>query len=109
VRGINPLLTTEETMQFEQFKSSLAGAAPPGRTSGARQALWWEAKGDWDKAPHGWQDSHDEKGAWAHAYLHRVEGDEHNSAGWYRRAGKTPSTAPLDQEWEEIARALLAS
>jgi hypothetical protein len=96
-------------MQFEQFKSSLAGAAPPAGTSGAVQALWWQAKGDWHKAHRCCQDSHDEKGAWAHAYLHRVEGDEHNSAGWYRRAGKTPSTAPLDQEWEEIARALLAS
>ena len=50
---------------------------------------------------------HDEHGAWAHAYLHRVEGDEHNAAGWYRRAGKTPSTAALTAEWEEIARAVL--
>jgi hypothetical protein len=96
-------------MQFEAFKSSLAGAAPPAGASGAVQALWWQAKGDWHQAHRCCQDSHDDKGAWAHAYLHRVEGDERNSAGWYRRAGKTPSTAPLDQEWEEIARALLAS
>jgi len=48
-----------------------------------------------------------ENGAWAHAYLHRVEGDERNAGGWYKRAGKTPSTASLDSEWEEIARALL--
>jgi hypothetical protein len=96
-------------MQFEQFKSSLAGAAPPAGASGAVQALWWQAKGDWHQAHRCCQDSHDEKGAWAHAYLHRVEGDERNSAGWYQRAGKTPSTAPLEQEWEEIARALLAS
>ena len=96
-------------MQFDAFKSSLAGAAPPASVSPAVQALWWQAKGDWHKAHRCCQDSHDETGAWAHAYLHRVEGDEHNSAGWYRRAGKTPSTAPLDQEWEEIAKALLAA
>ena len=39
----------------------------------------------------------------------RVEGDEMNAGGWYKRAGKTPPSTPLDQEWEEIARALLAS
>jgi hypothetical protein len=47
------------------------------------------------------------EGAWAHAYLHRVEGDLRNAGGWYGRAGKPPSTAPLPEEWETIARALL--
>ena len=31
-----------------------------------------------------------------------------NAGGWYKRAGKNPSTASLEQEWEEIAAALLA-
>jgi hypothetical protein len=96
-------------MQFEQFKSSLNGAAPPAGINGAAQALWWQAKGDWHQAHRCCQDSPDAKGAWAHAYLHRVEGDQSNSAGWYKRAGKNPSTASLEQEWEEIARAVLAS
>jgi hypothetical protein len=95
-------------MQLEQFKSSLAGAAPPAGISSPLQALWWQAKGDWHKAHRCCQDSRDQNGAWAHAYLHRVEGDASNSAGWYRRAGKTPSSAALDQEWEEIAKSLLA-
>ena len=96
-------------MQLEQFKASLAGAAPPAGVSLPVQALWWQAKGDWHKAHRCCQDSHDEKGAWAHAHLHRVEGDQMNAGGWYKRAGKTPSTVPLDQEWDEIAKALLAS
>lgn len=96
-------------MQFEQFKSSLAGASPPAALGLPAQALWWQAKGDWHKAHRCCQDAHDEKGAWAHAYLHRVEGDQANAAGWYKRAAKTPSTAALDHEWEEIAKALLAS
>ena len=96
-------------MRFEQFTSSLAGAAPPAGTSLPVQALWWQKKGDWHRAHRLCQEAHDEKGAWAHAYLHRVEGDDKNAAGWYGRAGKTPSTAALDHEWEEIARALLAS
>ena len=95
-------------MEFEMFKSSLAGASRPAGVSLPAQALWWQAKGDWHMAHRCCQDSHDEKGAWAHAYLHRVEGDEMNAGGWYKRAGKTPAAAPLDQEWEEIAKALLA-
>ena len=96
-------------MEFDAFKSSLAGAAPPAGTSGAVQALWWQAKGDWHQGHRCAQDQADEKGAWAHAYLHRVEGDEMNAGGWYKRAGKTVPTTPLDREWEEIARALLAA
>ena len=94
-------------MQFEQFKSSLAGAAPPAGISLPLQALWWVAKGDWHRAHRCCQDAHDENGAWAHAHLHRVEGDASNAAGWYRRAGRTPSTAALNEEWDEIARAMM--
>jgi hypothetical protein len=95
-------------MEFASFKSSLAGAAPPAGASQAVQALWWQAKGDWHKAHRCAQDADDQSGAWAHAYLHRVEGDEMNAGGWYKRAGKTPPITSLDQEWEEVARALLA-
>lgn len=95
-------------MQYETFKASLDGAAPPPGIALPLQALWWQAKGDWHKAHGCCQELHDQKGAWAHAYLHRVEGDQSNAGGWYRRAGQTPSTATLDQEWEQIARALLA-
>ena len=94
-------------MNFDAFKSSLAGASPPAGTSGALQALWWQKKGDWHQGHRCAQAQGDEKGAWAHAYLHRVEGDQMNAGGWYKRAGKTPSTASLNQEWEEIAKALL--
>ena len=95
-------------MEFASFKSSLAGASPPAGINGAAQALWWQAKGDWHKGRHCAQAEASTEGAWAHAHLHRVEGDLHNAAGWYKRAGRDPSTAPLDTEWEEIARAVLA-
>jgi hypothetical protein len=42
-----------------------------------------------------------------HAYLHRVEGDLSNAGGWYRRAGRPLSTAPLQRNGETISRALL--
>jgi len=96
-------------MEFETYKASLTQPAPPDGLSMAAQALWWQAKGDWHLAHQYAQQQADAEGAWAHAYLHRVEGDLSNAGGWYHRAGKTPSTAPLEEEWETIARALLGS
>ncbi len=94
-------------MDFETYKSSLAEETPPQGLSMAAQALWWEAKGDWHLAHQCAQKQSDADSAWAHAYLHRVEGDLRNASGWYRRAGRPAPTAPLKEEWEMIARALL--
>ena len=44
-----------------------------------------------------------------HAYLHRKEGDQDNAGYWYRRCRKPPATVTLDEEWEALARALLAN
>ena len=96
-------------MDFETYRSSLTAEAPPAGLSLAAQALWWEAKGDWHLAHQCVQKQADADGAWAHAYLHRVEGDLSNAGGWYRLAGKTQSTSPLKEEWETIARALLSN
>ena len=68
---------------------------------------WWAAKGDWDKAHAIVMDDGSREAAWVHAYLHRVEGDVDNARYWYRRAARKPVTAPVEQEWEEIAAALL--
>ncbi len=95
-------------MDFATFKRSLDGAAPPPELDGALRALWHEARGEWDTAHKCAQDQADADGAWVHAYLHRVEGDASNAGGWYRRAGRPPSTAPLADEWRDIAQALLA-
>ena len=71
--------------------------------------LWWAARGDWDRAHECAQAGEGRKAAdWVHAYLHRVEGDLANARYWYARAGKTESGAPLEVEWAEIARVLLA-
>jgi len=39
--------------------------------------------------------------------LHRKEGDHSNASYWYGRAGKRDVHVSLDEEWEEIAEALL--
>ena len=96
-------------MDLTTFKRSLAEDRPPPGLSLAVEALWWDAKGDWDKAHGCAQEQDDDAGAWVHAYLHRREGDAANAGYWYRRAGKAASTTALAQEWEAIATALLAS
>ena len=96
-------------MDIEEFKASLGQDAPPEDMARAVQALWHQAKGDWDGAHRLAQSQNDGAGAWVHAFLHRVEGDNSNSAYWYRRAGKPISSARLSEEWEEIVSALLRS
>ena len=94
-------------MDLAAFKVSLKDATPPDGIEPVLQALWHEAKGDWDKAHQLAQSQGDATGAWVHAYLHRVEGDQSNAAYWYRRAGKAVATAPLNEEWDSIVSALL--
>ena len=95
-------------MNLSQFRNSLANPKPPPGLAPALTALWWAAKDKWEKAHNIVMDEGDKDCAWVHAYLHRVEGDLSNAGGWYRRAGRPASTAPLKEEWETIARALLS-
>lgn len=94
-------------MNLQEFQASLTHDTPPAGLSFALAGLWWDAKGDWTKAHESAQQDQGPEGAWVHAYLHRKEGDESNSAYWYGRAKTPPSRAPFEEEWEEIATALL--
>ncbi|QIR40160.1 hypothetical protein HCG51_27915 [Tolypothrix sp. PCC 7910] len=73
----------------------------------ALQALFYDKKGDWDKAHEIVQNASDNDSAWVHAYLHRKEGDLSNARYWYRRSNQPDFTGDLNQEWEEIAASLL--
>ena len=95
-------------MDLQTFKASLDTDAPPADASNALQALWYDNKGDWDRAHELAQGEPDPIGAWVHAYLHRVEGDESNAGYWYNRARKPHSKAALPEEWDEIATDLLS-
>ncbi len=94
-------------LDLQSFRDMLAKAQPPAGLSPALQALWWDAKGDWDKAHKGAQERNDTAGMRVHAYLHRKEGDQPNAEYWYRRCGAAPSNSTLDEEWEALVRALL--
>jgi hypothetical protein len=94
-------------MDLEGFRATMSGDAPPAAPP-ALQALWRAARGEWAAAHELAQSLEDPVGAWVHAHLHRIEGDEDNAGYWYRRAGKPHSHQTLEAEWEEIAEALLA-
>jgi hypothetical protein len=94
-------------MDVIAFRASLAAPAPPAQTGAALQALWWDAKGEWDRAHDCAQAGEGGAGDWVHAYLHRKEGDPGNAAYWYRRARKPIAAGSLDDEWQAIATALL--
>jgi hypothetical protein len=94
-------------MTLAEFKNALSQAQPPAALAPALAALWWAAKGDWDRA-HGIvmkEESRD--AAWVHAYLHRVEGDLDNAGYWYRQARRPAASGPLPAEWDAIADALI--
>ncbi|MCA1528299.1 hypothetical protein [Bradyrhizobium yuanmingense] len=91
------------------FIASISGAAPAPDLNAPLAALWWAAKGDWDRAHKIVQDESSREAAWVHAYLHRVEGDLGNAGYWYRQAGQPAAKDSLEAEWERIAATLLGS
>lgn len=99
-------------MSFAELKESIGrDAAPPAGSSLAVQALWHDARGDWQAAHGCAQDDHSADGSWIHAYLHRKEGDLGNARYWYQRAGRPAPAAAvtLEAEWTSIAKALTGS
>src|SRR5229473_782769 len=91
-----------------EFKRALSKPKPPAGVAPALAALWWAAKGDWDKAHAIVMNDDGGDAAWVHAYLHRVEGDLGNARYWYKQAGKPVASGSLDAERDGIAKALLA-
>jgi len=94
-------------MNFQDFKSSLSTSSSPSSLSRSLQAMWYDGKGDWNKAHDIAQEIRSTEGSWIHAYLHRKEGDEGNAAYWYHRANQPVCKTSLIDEWETIVKALL--
>jgi hypothetical protein len=103
------LLKGKEMMTLTEFRTSLTGATAPADLPLALQALWQDAKGDWQAAHKLCQSREGEPQCdWVHAYLHRKEGDLSNAGYWYRRANQPVAQDSLEAEWAAIAGALLA-
>jgi hypothetical protein len=93
-------------MTLDAFLRSLSAAEPPSLPPPLR-ALWFDAKGDWNAAHKCVDDKSDPGSMWVHAFLHRKERDLSNASYWYRRAQREPHRGGLEEEWREIAQALL--
>ncbi|MGB6975154.1 MAG: hypothetical protein WBD67_10765 [Terracidiphilus sp.] len=94
-------------MTAKDLKESLAGAEPPAGLSAPAEALWWDAKGGWERA-HGLVDELETReGMAVHAYLHRKQGTESNADYWYNLAGRQFHRAKLEDEWAALAEGLL--
>ena len=96
-------------MTFDQYKKSVGGHKPDNLLSQLLQALWWDAKGQWDQAHNITQEIHSNEAAAVHAYLHRKEEDIGNASYWYRSAGRPKFKGTLEQEWKSLVRDLLNS
>ena len=105
----HPAIASRDTkMTLEDFRKSLIATEPPAGLTLALAGLWWDAKGDWQRAHESAQQDEGKDGSWVHAYLHRKEGDQGNAAYWYSRAGKPVCREPFDAEWLSIVADLLA-
>ncbi|HVY20165.1 MAG TPA: hypothetical protein VHA70_08815 [Bauldia sp.] len=91
-------------MDAAAFRSA---ANVPDGASAPLAALWHVAQGDWKKAHDLVNDLEGETAAWVHAHLHRVEGDLDNAGYWYGQAKKPAAKNSTDEEWKQIADALL--
>ena len=94
-------------MDSHEFERSLTAKEPPSGLSKVLQALWHDAKGDWQRAHKIVQSVQGKAGARVHAYLHRKEGDRDNANYWYDRADAKMPKIALEKEWETLVAELL--
>lgn len=95
-------------MTLQTFKDSIKDPEPPLGLNPVLEALWWDARLEWDRAHRIVQVIESKQAAWVHAYLHRKEGDPGNASYWYSRAGKKMPQSSINKEWDEISAVLLS-
>ena len=96
-------------MTIEEFLGSIDNNRPSPRLSDTLTSLWWDKKGDWDKAHSIAQNILTVQGSAVHAYLHREEGVLWNADYWYSRAGRERPDIPLEKEWQLLVEEMLTS
>jgi len=94
-------------MDITRFKDSLKHDTPPIGLSVQLEALWYDGRGDWNRAHDLINDLDDIQSAHVHAYLHRKEGDLWNADYWYRRAKRQRPATTLEEEWQALVSLLL--
>ena len=93
-------------MNEGEFRATLSNHEPPGGLPAPLAALWWDAKGDWERA-HALVDELESKAGMAvHAYLQRKGGETQNAEYWYERAGRQFRRDQLQDEWAALVEGL---
>ncbi len=82
-------------MTLAEFKRSVSKVKPPPDLAPALAALWWEAKGDWDRAHGLVMDEGGKDCAWVHAICIASRAISPMRRYWYAQAGKSPPSGPL--------------
>ena len=95
-------------MTFDDFLQSVQDDLPPENLPDTLTSLWWDKKGDWDKAHFIAQNIATLQGSAVHAYLHREEGVLWNADYWYGRAGRKRPDVPLADEWRALVEEMMA-
>lgn len=92
---------------FEAFNATLEWQGPTDQWPKPLQALWWDAKENWDMAHDLVDGAYVPMADAVHAYLHRKEGDEWNARYWYRRAGRPWCSLSLKEERKVLIEEIL--
>jgi hypothetical protein len=101
-----PMVVKRMCMDANAFRATLAADAPAANLPPTVAALWWDAKGDWERAHTLVDELETRDGMAVHAYLHRKEGATSNADYWYARAGHQFRRPTLEAEWEALVDAL---
>jgi hypothetical protein len=96
-------------MNFNEFLTIIDDDRPPLKLSETLTSLWWDKKGNWDKAHSIAQKIPTVQGSAVHAYLHREEGVLWNADYWYSRAGRQRPSITLEEEWKFLVEEMLQS
>ena len=94
-------------MTFDEYLASIKNKEPSSELSETLGSLWWDKKGDWDRAHSIAQEIPTTQGSAVHAYLHREEGVLWNADYWYSRAGRIRPDIPLEDEWKLLVEEML--
>ncbi|MDB4442536.1 hypothetical protein N9219_03850 [bacterium] len=95
-------------MTFEEYLAGIKNAQPASELSETLSSLWWDKKGDWNRAHAIAQEIPTTQGSAVHAYLHREEGVLWNADYWYARAGRMRPDLSLQEEWRQLVEEMLA-
>jgi hypothetical protein len=96
-------------MNLEEFINCIEMDNRPRHLSETLKSLWWDRKGDWDKAHAIAQQIPTVQGSAVHAYLHREEGVLWNADYWYTRAGRQRPDISLEEEWRQLVEEMLTT